>query len=171
MELTARVRAALRDRAGSARFELEELSIDYDSRRVTVSGRPVKLTATEYDVLRVLSVNAGRVSTYRSLLRQAWSKHDGTVKPKLVHAVVQTLRRKLGEGRVPRGLDPERARARLPHARTVTASRAGANCPAVGTPPREKPNRARQAQTGALIDHRKNLAIMGGLLIVVPWAR
>ena len=64
---------------------------------MTVSGRPVKLTATEYEVLRVLSVNAGRVSTYRSLLRQAWSKHDGTVKPKLVHAVVQTLRRKLGE--------------------------------------------------------------------------
>jgi len=48
-------------------------------------------------VLRVLSRNAGRVTTYRSLLRQAWSTHDGTVKPKLVHAVVKTLRRKLGE--------------------------------------------------------------------------
>ncbi|MCY4646406.1 MAG: winged helix-turn-helix domain-containing protein, partial [Gammaproteobacteria bacterium] len=45
----------------------------------------------------VLSRNAGRVTTYRSLLRQAWSTHDGTVKPKLVHAVVKTLRRKLGE--------------------------------------------------------------------------
>ena len=73
------------------------LSIDYGSRRVTVAGRPVKLTATEYEVLRVLSVNAGHVVTYHALLRQAWSRHDGTVKPKLVHAVVQTLRRKLGE--------------------------------------------------------------------------
>ena len=45
----------------------------------------------------MLSRNAGRVSTYRSLLRQAWSKHDEAVNPKLVHAVVQTLRRKLGE--------------------------------------------------------------------------
>ena len=96
-ELTARVRAALRSRAEPAGFELEGLSIDYDTRRVTVSGRPVKLTATEYEVLRVLSVNAGRVSTYHSLLRQAWSKHPGHVNPKLVHAVVQTLRRKLGE--------------------------------------------------------------------------
>ena len=96
-ELTARVRAALRGRAEPARFELEALSIDYDGRRVTVAGRPVKLTATEYEVLRVLSMNAGRVSTYRALLRKAWSKHPGHVNPKLVHAVVQTLRRKLGE--------------------------------------------------------------------------
>ena len=57
----------------------------------------VTLTVTEYEVLRVLSVNAGRVSTYRSLLRQAWRKHPGHVNPKLVHAGVQTLRRKLGE--------------------------------------------------------------------------
>ncbi|WP_419937890.1 ATP-binding protein [Candidatus Palauibacter sp.] len=96
-ELTARVGAALRGRAEPARFELDALSVDYDRRRVTVSGRTVKLTATEYEVLRVLSVNAGRVSTYRSLLRRAWTRHPGHVKPKLVHAVVQTLRRKLGE--------------------------------------------------------------------------
>ena len=96
-ELTARVRAALRRGGEPASFEFEGLSIDYEHRRVTVGGRPVKLTPTEYEVLRVLSVNAGRVSTYRSLLNQAWSKHPGKVDPKLVHAVVQTLRRKLGE--------------------------------------------------------------------------
>ena len=45
----------------------------------------------------MLSVNAGRVMTYHALLRQAWRRHDGTFKPKLVHAVVQTLRRKVGE--------------------------------------------------------------------------
>ena len=97
MELTARVRAALRRGREPAPFELEGLAIDYERRRVTVAGRPVKLTPTEYDVLRVLSQNAGRVSTYRSLLNQAWSRHPGKVDPKLVHAVVQTLRRKLGE--------------------------------------------------------------------------
>ena len=97
-ELTARVRAALRGRAADPeRFELDELVIDYASRRVTVASRPVKLTATEYRVLRVLSANAGRVSTYRSLLRQAWSRHPGGVNPKLVHAVAKRLRRKLGE--------------------------------------------------------------------------
>ncbi|MYA65589.1 MAG: response regulator [Gemmatimonadetes bacterium] len=96
-ELTARVRAALRNRAEPTPFALERLSIDYERRRVTVAGRRVKLTATEYEVLRVLSINAGRVSTYRSLLRQAWSRHAGQVNPKLVHAVVKRLRHKLGE--------------------------------------------------------------------------
>jgi len=96
-ELTARIRAALRNRAEPGPFELGELAIDYDRRRVTVAGSPVEVTATEYEVLRVLSVNAGRVETHRSLLRQAWSRHQGPVNPKLVHAVVQRLRRKLGE--------------------------------------------------------------------------
>lgn len=96
-ELTARVRAALRSRVEPARFELQELAIDYTRRRVTVAGRPVELTATEYEVLRVLSLSAGRVATYGTLLRQAWSRQDGTVKPKLVHALVKRLRDKLGE--------------------------------------------------------------------------
>ena len=108
-ELTARVRAALRSRAEPAPFELEDLAIDYERRRVTVAGRPVELTATEYEVLRVLSINAGRVSTYGSLLRQAWSRHDGTVKPKLVHALVKRPRGKLGGG----GVYRQRARGWL----------------------------------------------------------
>ena len=96
-ELTARIRAALRNRAETGLFELGELAIDHDRRRVTVAGVPVEPTPTEYEVLRVLSVNAGRVVTYRSLLRKAWSRHRGHADPKLVHAVVQRLRRKLGE--------------------------------------------------------------------------
>ena len=97
-ELTARVRAALRSRARPKPFRLGELAIDYDRRRVTLAGEPLELTATEYDVLRVLSTSAGRVSTYRSLVRRAWSRHDGAVDPKRVHAVIKGLRRKLGEG-------------------------------------------------------------------------
>ena len=96
-ELTARVRAALRSRAEPAPFELGELAIDYERRHVTVAGRAVKLTATEFEVLRVLSINAGRVATYRSLRRQAWKRFDGTVQPKLVHALVKRLRGKLRE--------------------------------------------------------------------------
>ena len=94
-ELTARVRAALR--VDPDPFELGELTIDYERRCVTVAGRPVELTATEYDVLRVLSANSGRVSTYRSLLRQAWGRYQSKVNAKLVHAVVKRLRHKLGE--------------------------------------------------------------------------
>ena len=97
-ELTARVRAALRQRAGPEPFLLGELSIHYPQRRVTVAGRPVELTATEYELLRVLSVNAGRVLTFEALLRQAWRRDESKPPdPKLVRALVKRLRQKLGD--------------------------------------------------------------------------
>ena len=96
-ELTARVRAALRRHAEPEPFVLGELAIDYERRQVTLADHPVRLTATEYEVLRLLSANAGRVLTYRSLLRQAWVRYPNPARPKLVHAVVKRLRRKLGE--------------------------------------------------------------------------
>ena len=68
-ELTARVRAALRRRAEPEPFLLGDLAIHYEQRRVSVAGRDVPLTATEYELLRMLSVSAGRVVTYDSLLR------------------------------------------------------------------------------------------------------
>ena len=96
-ELTARVRASLRVRSEPEPLVIGELTIDYDARRVTVAGRPVELTATEYQVLRVLSMNAGRVLTFDSLLRQAWRGRRSAGDPKLVRAVVKRLRRKLGD--------------------------------------------------------------------------
>ena len=97
-ELTARVRAALRRRAEPEPFVLGRLVIRYDRRRVAVAGRPVDLTATEYELLRVLSLDAGRVVTYGSLFRQAWSGRDrNSGVPKLVRAVVKRLRDKLGD--------------------------------------------------------------------------
>ena len=97
-ELTARVRAALRRRAEPEPFQLGLLTIHYDQRRVAVAGRPVELTATEFELLRVLSVNAGRVLTFSALLRQAWGKRGSdSGNPKLVRAVVKRLRRKLGD--------------------------------------------------------------------------
>ena len=95
-ELTARVGAALRHRAGAKPFVLGELAIDYERRRVRVSGRTVTLTATEYELLRILSVNAGRVVTSESLLRQIWgSRNSDDTEP--VRAFVKKLRAKLGD--------------------------------------------------------------------------
>ncbi|MDE2796869.1 MAG: response regulator [Gemmatimonadota bacterium] len=97
-ELTARVRATLRRVTGPRPFALGELTIRYDQRHVTVAGQPVQLTPTEYELLRVLSLKAGRVITHESLLRQAWRRRDqGSTDPKLVRAVVKRLRRKLGD--------------------------------------------------------------------------
>ena len=95
-ELTARIRAALRRRSNPAPFILGELAIDYDRRRVSVGGRPVKLTATEYELLRVLAEGAGRVLTHEALLRQVWAGR-GTANPKKVRAYVKRLRHRLGD--------------------------------------------------------------------------
>ena len=95
-ELTARVRAALRTRAEPEPFVSGELAIHYEQRRVTVAGRPVRLTATEYEFLRVLSVNAGRVSTRDMLMRQVWGGRE-TNDTELLRTLVKKLRRKLGD--------------------------------------------------------------------------
>ena len=58
-ELTARVGAALRRVARAEPFVLEGLAIHCEARRVTAGGREAALTATEYDILRMLSVAAG----------------------------------------------------------------------------------------------------------------
>ena len=62
-----------------------------------MGGRPVRLTATEYELLlRLLTQNAGRVSTYESLIRRLWSESDGGDADR-VRTFVKQLRRKLGD--------------------------------------------------------------------------
>ena len=95
-ELTARIRAALRKRVEPEPFVLGDLTIHYEQRQVTVAGRPVRLTATEYNLLRLLSLNAGRVLTYDSLIRQLWSHQDYGDTDR-VRTFVKQLRRKLGD--------------------------------------------------------------------------
>ena len=95
-ELTARIRAALRRREEPEPFVLGELAIHYDARRVTVAGRALELTATEYELLRTLSLNAGRVSTYDMLLRRVWGRRD-TKDTGRLRTVMKKLRRKLGD--------------------------------------------------------------------------
>ena len=65
-------------------------------------GRPVRLTATEYELLRLLTLNAGRVSTYESLIRRLWNEPDAG-DPDRVRTFIKQLRRKLGD-------DPARPR-------------------------------------------------------------
>ena len=95
-ELVARVRAALRRREAPEPFAVGDLAIDYERRRVTVDGVPVELTATEYELLRILSLDAGRVVTFETLLRRVWPKRENA-DANLVRNFVRNLRRKLGE--------------------------------------------------------------------------
>ena len=95
-ELTARVRAALRKGDEADPFVLGELTIHYEQREVTMAGRPVRLTVTEYELLRVLSLNAGRVSTSDMLVRKVWGERE-TDDTKLVRTFIKKLRSKLGD--------------------------------------------------------------------------
>ena len=95
-ELVARIGAALRRHAVPVQFVLGDLAIEHDRRLVSVGGCPVELTATEYELLRALALNAGRVSTHETLLRLVWKKNTHG-DPKIVRAYVKRLRRKLGD--------------------------------------------------------------------------
>ena len=130
-ELTARIRAALRRRANPVPFVLGDLAIDYDRRRVSVAGRPVTLTPTEYELLRVLAQGAGRVLTHEALLRQVWAGRRRQSQPqnraRLRQAAAPPARRR----RRPPSLDRQRARGRLPHGpprRGGRALTAGGRC-------------------------------------------
>ncbi len=101
-ELVARIRAALRRQSAQeptqARepYLLGDLMIDYQEGRVTLAGRPVQLTSTEYKLLSDLSANAGRVLSHDQLLRRVWGPgYEGDTQP--VRTFVKNLRRKLGD--------------------------------------------------------------------------
>ena len=95
-ELLARIRAALRRRQEPEAFVLGALTIYYESRQVMVGGKEVDLTATEYDLLRLLSINAGRSVHHEVILRRIWSARDGT-DANHIRMFVRNLRRKLGD--------------------------------------------------------------------------
>jgi two-component system KDP operon response regulator KdpE len=74
-ELLARIRVSLRHNAplaAEAVFQAGGLQVDLARRLVAVDGQEVSLTPTEYDLLRQLVQNAGKVLTHRHLLRLVW---------------------------------------------------------------------------------------------------
>lgn len=74
-ELLARIRAVQRRvmaPAGELVFTTGQLTVDLNRRLVTVAGREVQLTPNEYELLRSLVMQAGKVLTHRQLLRQVW---------------------------------------------------------------------------------------------------
>ena len=102
-ELLARVRAALRSRRSAesltaipgAKFQLEDLEIDYDRRIITVCDIPIKFTQTEYNILAFLSQHTGKVLTYSTIISNIWGHiDDGSIKKLQVN--MANIRKKLG---------------------------------------------------------------------------
>jgi two-component system KDP operon response regulator KdpE len=96
-ELMARMRVALRritNKPDEPILQVDELKMDVSRRLVTVGDNQVALTPTEYEILRLLLQNAGKVLTHRQLLRQVW----GTAYESEMHILrvnISNLRRKI----------------------------------------------------------------------------
>lgn len=106
-ELLARIRVALRRSAKLKEnsrkeglkedlsvFNDEDLQIDFARRLVTFQGQEVKLTPKQYDLLRYLAQNAGRVITHRAALVNVWGPEYGQ-ESQYLHVFIGQLRQKI----------------------------------------------------------------------------
>jgi two-component system KDP operon response regulator KdpE len=101
-ELLARLRAVLRRKGASGEpvIKLGELVVDLQKRSISVAGERVHLTPHQFDLLRVLALNPGKLLTQRALLQEVWGPtYAGEAN--LLHVNVSQLRRKI---------EPDRAR-------------------------------------------------------------
>jgi two-component system response regulator RegX3 len=100
-ELVARMRAVLRRTAASppsqeTSLELGGVAMDLNTRIVTHDGQPIELTLKEFELLRMLMEQAGRVITREDLIDEVWDTNwFGPTKTLDVH--VSSLRKKLGD--------------------------------------------------------------------------
>ena len=96
-ELMARIRVALRrmtSKPDDPVLQVDDLKMDISRRIVTMNENQILLTPTEYEILRLLLQNAGKVLTHRQLLRQVW----GTAYESELHILrvnISNLRRKI----------------------------------------------------------------------------
>ena len=95
-ELLARLRAVLRRAAPSAErlITIGDLVIDLEKRLVTMDDHPVALTPIEYDLLRVLAQNEGKLLTHPALLREVWGPAFQE-ESNYLHVHLSHLRRKI----------------------------------------------------------------------------
>jgi len=96
-ELMARIRVALRKTTqpqGESIFVTGSLRIDFSQRMVKVNENEVSLTPTEFDIIRLMALNAGKVLTHHHVLRQVWGQgYENEMH--LLRVNISNLRRKL----------------------------------------------------------------------------
>lgn len=103
VELLARIRAALRHTRTTAEkdeiaingiYHVGELEIDYKKLHVLRNGEDVRLTPNEFKIVALLGKHAGRVMTYRAMMRELWGPSAG-VDNKLLRVHMASIRRKI----------------------------------------------------------------------------
>lgn len=97
-ELLARVRAVLRRQSAAdmqdATIRIGDVEINSDERRVTIAGNEIKLTPKEFDMLKYLVSNAGKVVTHRALLQAVWGA-EASEQTEYLRVFINQLRRKI----------------------------------------------------------------------------
>jgi len=113
LELMARIRSLFRRVEGTAQayekpFVSGDLRIDFNTHKVTLRGKPVRLTRTEYRLLEALARNAGRVVPTGTLMAKIWGPMAED-NPEYLKVYIHRLRSKLGDDpRSPTYLHTER---------------------------------------------------------------
>jgi two-component system KDP operon response regulator KdpE len=99
-ELVTRIRVALRHRyqaqGTQPLLQAGDLEIDLVNRRVSRGGHELKLSPTEYDILRLLAEHAGKILTHDYILRKVWGD-DKADDVQYLRVYVRALRQKLGD--------------------------------------------------------------------------
>jgi len=97
VELVARMRVAVRHHAPPGTpeaFVSGHLKVDLEDRSVTLADQPVKLTPTEYGLLRLFVQHAGRILTHRQILREVWGP-NADEETNYLRVYITGLRKKL----------------------------------------------------------------------------
>ena len=103
-ELLARVRTSLRNsrqestegRLPGGRFQLLDLIIDYEARRLFIRDEEIKLTQTEYNILALLSEHCGKMMTYSAIIKAVWREYPDEGNIKRLQVNMANIRKKLG---------------------------------------------------------------------------
>jgi len=96
-ELMARIRVALRHQANlkdEPVVEVGELYMDFSKRQVKIAGDDIHLTPIEYDLLKLLISNAGKVVTHRQLIHSVWGS-EGQEYSQYLRIYIRQLRKKI----------------------------------------------------------------------------
>lgn len=102
-ELLARIRSVLRNSRRNCetgafcggKFVLDDLLIDYDTRRLYIGKKEIRLTQTEFNIVAVLSQHCGKILTYSAIIKAIWGYPDeGSIKKLQVN--MANIRKKLG---------------------------------------------------------------------------
>jgi two-component system KDP operon response regulator KdpE len=96
-ELLARIRASMRRSRQAAPepvYKIDELVVDLAQRRVSVHGHDVQLTPTEYELLHLFVIHAGKVLTHRQILQQIWGVAY-VEQPNVLRVTISNLRGKI----------------------------------------------------------------------------